>query len=106
MPTSREELFGCDTLVATGTGTADRGVIFAKNSDRLPDECQPLRVYPPREWELREAADYRPSLQHGKSIASEKTLVLRQAAGDSNRDGWRGLTTVNAGRLRQVLSLT
>jgi dipeptidase len=51
MPTSREDLFGCDTLVATATGTADRSVIFAKNSDRLPDECQHLCVYPGREWE-------------------------------------------------------
>lgn len=51
MATSREDLFGCDTLVATATGTADRSVIFAKNSDRLPDECQHLRVYPSRDWE-------------------------------------------------------
>jgi secernin len=51
MPTSREDLLGCDTLVATGTATADGSVIFAKNSDRLPDECQHLRVYPAHEWE-------------------------------------------------------
>jgi dipeptidase len=51
MPTSREDLFGCDTLLATATATADRSVIFAKNSDRLPDECQHLRVYPSRDWE-------------------------------------------------------
>jgi secernin len=51
MPASREDLFGCDTLVATAAVTADRSVIFAKNSDRLPDECQHLRIYPAREWE-------------------------------------------------------
>jgi dipeptidase len=51
MPTSREELFGCDTLVATATATADRSVIFAKNSDRHPEECQHLRVSPSRDWE-------------------------------------------------------
>ncbi len=51
MTTSREDLVGCDTMVATATGTADRSVIFAKNSDRLPDECQHLRVYPSRDWE-------------------------------------------------------
>jgi dipeptidase len=51
MPTSHEDLLGCDTLVATATGTADRSVIFAKNSDRLPEECQHLRVYPSRDWE-------------------------------------------------------
>jgi dipeptidase len=51
MPTFRDDLFGCDTLVATATATADRSVIFAKNSDRLPDECQHLRVYPARDWD-------------------------------------------------------
>jgi dipeptidase len=50
MPTACAELIGCDTLVATSTGTADRSVIFAKNSDRLPDECQHLRIYPARDW--------------------------------------------------------
>jgi dipeptidase len=50
MPTVREDLLGCDTLVATATGTADRSVIFAKNSDRLPEERQHLRVYPARDW--------------------------------------------------------
>jgi len=50
MPTIHEELFGCDTMVATATATADHSVIFAKNSDRLPDECQHLRVYPSGDW--------------------------------------------------------
>lgn len=50
MPTLPDDLFGCDTLVATRAGTADRSVIFAKNSDRLPDECQHLRVFPARDW--------------------------------------------------------
>jgi dipeptidase len=50
MPTARDDLLGCDTLVATTTGTADRSVIFAKNSDRQPDECQHLRVYPAHDW--------------------------------------------------------
>jgi dipeptidase len=44
------DLIGCDTLVATSTATADRSVIFAKNSDRLPDECQHLRMYAARDW--------------------------------------------------------
>ena len=51
MPTPREDLLGCDTLVATAAATADRSVILAKNSDRLPDECQHLRVYPSRDRE-------------------------------------------------------
>ena len=36
----------CDTSVATGSATLDGSVIFAKNSDRKANECQPLRYYP------------------------------------------------------------
>lgn len=50
MLTEHQHLLGCDTLVATATATAERGVIFAKNSDRAPDECQHLRIYPARDW--------------------------------------------------------
>lgn len=32
----------CDSLVALGNATADGSVLFAKNSDRPADECQPL----------------------------------------------------------------
>jgi secernin len=32
----------CDSLVALGTATADGSVLFAKNSDRPAQECQPL----------------------------------------------------------------
>ena len=32
----------CDTAVALGDATANGAVIFAKNSDRPPNECQPL----------------------------------------------------------------
>ena len=51
MLASQEDLFGCDTLVATATGTADRSVIFAKNSDRLSDEYQHLQVSPSGTWD-------------------------------------------------------
>ena len=64
MLASQEDLFGCDTLVATATGTADRSVIFAKNSDRLPDECQHLRVYPSRDWQKGETLRCQLSLIH------------------------------------------
>ena len=36
----------CDTLVATGEATADAAVIMAKNSDRDPNEAQPLAYIP------------------------------------------------------------
>jgi secernin len=42
----------CDTLVATSTATKDAVAIFAKNSDREPNEAQFLLSLP--------AADYRP----------------------------------------------
>ncbi|MGE3913663.1 MAG: C69 family dipeptidase [Chloroflexota bacterium] len=32
----------CDTAVAVGSATAGGNVVFAKNSDRHPNECQPL----------------------------------------------------------------
>lgn len=36
----------CDSLVALGNATADRSVLFAKNSDRPAGECQPLVQVP------------------------------------------------------------
>jgi dipeptidase len=33
---------GCDSLVALGNATADGATLLAKNSDRPPNECQPL----------------------------------------------------------------
>jgi secernin len=36
----------CDSLVALGGATADGAVLFAKNSDRPGDECQPLVQIP------------------------------------------------------------
>jgi len=41
----------CDTLVALGSDTRSGRTLFAKNSDRLPEECQHLRVYPSRDWD-------------------------------------------------------
>ena len=45
-------IFSCDTLVATGAATADGVALFAKNSDREPNEAQavtivPAKVHPP-----------------------------------------------------------
>jgi len=36
----------CDSLVALGNSTADGSVVFAKNSDRPANECQPLTLAP------------------------------------------------------------
>jgi secernin len=41
-------LLGCDTLVALPPATADGSTLFAKNSDRLALESQPLVQVPPR----------------------------------------------------------
>lgn len=40
------DLFSCDTSVVLGTITADGSTILAKNSDRSPNECQPLTHVP------------------------------------------------------------
>ena len=36
----------CDTMVATPSATRGGQTIFAKNSDRPWDECQPLELHP------------------------------------------------------------
>src|SRR5579862_1244999 len=41
----------CDTMVALGPATRSGQTLFAKNSDRRPDECQPLW-----QWERRDHA--------------------------------------------------
>lgn len=40
--TNGDEPFGCDTMVALAGATADGQTLFAKNSDRTREECQPL----------------------------------------------------------------
>ena len=40
--TTMEQMLSCDTSVALGAATFDGSVIFAKNSDRAANECQPL----------------------------------------------------------------
>ncbi len=43
------EMLSCDTSVVVGSGTFDGSVIFAKNSDRSANECQPLCHAPRRQ---------------------------------------------------------
>jgi dipeptidase len=40
----------CDTFVAAGSATRDGGVIFAKNSDRDPNEAQEICLVPRRQY--------------------------------------------------------
>ena len=42
----RHRRIACDSLVALGNATADGAVLFAKNSDRPGNECQPLLQVP------------------------------------------------------------
>ncbi|GIW04248.1 MAG: hypothetical protein KatS3mg059_0868 [Thermomicrobiales bacterium] len=44
-----DAVFSCDTAVVTGSTTSDGSVILAKNSDRFPNECQPLTHVPRRQ---------------------------------------------------------
>ena len=50
-------LNGCDTMISLGAASAGGQTIFAKNSDRPADECQPLVMRPraehPPGWETR-----------------------------------------------------
>lgn len=47
----------CDTFVALGTATRNRGVIFGKNSDREPNEEQCLEYVPAQDHQSSEAVD-------------------------------------------------
>jgi hypothetical protein len=86
VPTFRNDLFGCDTLVATATGTTDRSVIFAKNSDRLPDECQHLRVVP-RQYPNGMREDHR-----------------RRAAGAPHAEAFQALGTLRGLPARRIFT--
>lgn len=44
----------CDTFVATGEATADGSVIFAKNSDREPNEAQAIEYHPAKVYKKGE----------------------------------------------------
>ncbi|MBN1574074.1 MAG: C69 family dipeptidase [Deltaproteobacteria bacterium] len=44
----------CDTFVATGAATFDGSVIFAKNSDREPNEAQAVEYYPAKVYKKGE----------------------------------------------------
>ena len=48
VPGGVSPVLGCDTLVALPPATADGSTLFAKNSDRLALESQPLVQVPPR----------------------------------------------------------
>jgi dipeptidase len=41
----------CDTVVALGNSTKDGRTLFGKNSDRLPNEAQPIRYYPRKSYD-------------------------------------------------------
>lgn len=40
----------CDTMVALGNATSDGSVLFAKNSDREPNEAYQLQIIPAADW--------------------------------------------------------
>ena len=47
----------CDTFVALSTATEDGSVIFAKNSDREPNEAQVLEYHPPEKFSKNHKLD-------------------------------------------------
>jgi dipeptidase len=61
----------CDTSVVVGSASVDGSVIFAKNSDRPANECQPLRYYPRRSYpaQARVRCTHREIPQAGETLA-------------------------------------
>jgi len=47
----------CDTFVALSSATKDGSVIFGKNSDREPNESQPLEYHPPQNFSKNHKLD-------------------------------------------------
>lgn len=56
---------GCDIIVAVGKATLNGSVIFGKNSDRSPNESQPL--------------EYHPHLNHDKNMIRCQNIEIPQA---------------------------
>ena len=61
----------CDTSVVVGSATVDGSVIFAKNSDRPANECQPLRYYPRQSYPAKSQVrcTHREIPQAGETLA-------------------------------------
>jgi dipeptidase len=61
----------CDTMVALGEATENGQTIFAKNSDRPSDECQPLvRV------QRRDAMSIRPTARGEDDLPARRFTPL------------------------------
>lgn len=81
----------CDTMVALGNATADGAVIFAKNSDREPNESQYLTFVPAENHAAGEQVQctYRsiPQVAHTNAILLSKPFWIWGAEMGANEHG-------------------
>ncbi len=66
----------CDTMVALGNSTADGSVIFAKNSDRQPNEPHIIIHVPRRKHNLKKEKDLKATYISIPQIAETSEVVL------------------------------
>lgn len=81
----------CDTFVALGTATRNRGVIFGKNSDREPNEEQCLEYVPAQDHQSSEAVDCTylslPQVSHTHAILISRPSWMWGAEIGANEHG-------------------
>eukprot|EP01102_Stenamoeba_stenopodia_P010753 TRINITY_DN3267_c0_g1_i2.p1 TRINITY_DN3267_c0_g1~~TRINITY_DN3267_c0_g1_i2.p1 ORF type:complete len:606 (-),score=110.96 TRINITY_DN3267_c0_g1_i2:14-1831(-) len=81
----------CDTMVALGDATADGSVIFAKNSDRHPNEAQEIVFFPAMEHEegmsLRATYITIPQVRHTHAVLLCKPIWMWGAEMGCNEHG-------------------
>ena len=81
----------CDTMVALGNSTKDGGVLFAKNSDREPNEAHELKFFAAAEHSLGEQVKCTyisiPQVSHTNAVLLAKPFWIWGAEMGANEHG-------------------
>jgi dipeptidase len=81
----------CDTMIALGSATADGSVLFAKNSDRDPNEAQEIVHFPARDYQAGSEVKctYRsiPQVEHTHAVLLSRPFWIWGAEMGANEHG-------------------